>query len=173
VGNKDRRELDPRIEDEGEAEKVYAELKKLDEEIKELEAGPFAPNSDFMQSLPEREREELLEELRKGEEAEKAGAADQGGAEEYQTPGDTVTKPTPKVIEKVTLQVPQQYQVLVNKFNKSLQQASNDEKPPTAAYDLWVWYNRCKNTVPYFLYSVPRSAWDTLWDVQNDTISAT
>jgi tetratricopeptide (TPR) repeat protein len=165
LGSKDRKELP--LDDDAEAEAVYNEIKRLDEELKQMEKGPLATDSPFMQSLTEAERSELLEELRKSQKAKQSEDGDQGGAEEYQLVKEAV-KATPKVIDKVTLQVPREYQVIVNKFNTSLEQASSDERPLTAANDLWIWYNRCKHAVPYFLHSIPRSIWDTLWDVQND-----
>jgi tetratricopeptide (TPR) repeat protein len=166
--SKDRKEVDPNRDDtDKQAEETYAELKQLDEELMQMEAeNPFEPDSDFMKSLPEDQRARLLEQMRDIDEAEKP----QDGAEVYQASKEPVEEPPPKkFIEKVTLQVPKQYQVLVNKFNSCLQKTSSDERPPTVADELWIWYNRCKHTVPYFLSSIPRSAWDTLWDLQNET----
>ncbi|KAJ5728614.1 uncharacterized protein N7483_003122 [Penicillium malachiteum] len=65
---KQRHKVDPEAEENAEREEIGQELTKLQEELKVLEKGPFAPDSPFIQSLPEKDRKIALEALRKYEE---------------------------------------------------------------------------------------------------------
>ena len=63
-----QRKIDPEAEDKEEREEVEQELAKLEEELKELEKGPFDPDSPFIQGLPGNDRKIALEALRKYDE---------------------------------------------------------------------------------------------------------
>ena len=68
LGSRKRRRVDPEADVQAEREEIKKKIDQLDEDLRELEEGPFGPDSPLMKSLPEKERAIALEALRKYDE---------------------------------------------------------------------------------------------------------
>ncbi|KAJ5782222.1 hypothetical protein N7457_003996 [Penicillium paradoxum] len=185
--SKIRRKVDPEAEDNEEREKVKKELAKLQDELKVLEEGPFAPNSPFIKSLPEEDRRVALEALRKYDE-ENPKPADQPRLdqvfdqelddmlrEEFEGLATEEENWEDGVKQRRSLAAKQSaaakragaeshpYATKFNNYLRQLQEKMSDEQ---ARQELWKWYRRCKQTIPGFLTIMPERAFDTIWDSQ-------
>ncbi|KAJ5558165.1 hypothetical protein N7535_008381 [Penicillium sp. DV-2018c] len=186
-GSKTRRKVDPEAEDIEEREEVKQELAKLQEELKVLEEGPFAPNSPFIKSLPEEDRKIALEALRKYDE-ENPKSADEPGldqvfdqelddmlreefeglASEQENWEDGVKKRRSLAAKRsaAAKRAGADSHPYVLKFNISLQQLQDKMSDERARQDVWKWYRRCKQAIPGFLTIMPEKALETIWDSQ-------
>lgn len=157
---------------DSEGERVQAELKEMEEELAILREGPFGPNSEFMQSFPPREREEILKAL------EEEGVNLEAD-EELLTPEelDDIARAasSDKLVEKadsplkVTLSIPTKDKVYIKRFNLALEEAegvgAKDNARPYLS--LWKWYLRCQQQVTNFSVIIPEDVWHFLWKTQS------
>lgn len=154
-----------------EAASAKAELDELDRELAILKEGPFGPNSEFIQSFPANEREELLKAL------EEEGVMSSGTAnyadlisdedlEELVREDEGIEQPTqdPSSL-KVTLGIPVKDKIYVKQFNAALDTAQQKEDQKTY-FALWRWYLRCQQHVPNFALIIPEDVWHFLWKSQ-------
>ncbi|KAJ5876080.1 uncharacterized protein N7529_001664 [Penicillium soppii] len=187
LDSKKRRKVDPEAEDNEEREGVEKELTKLEEELKVLEEGPFAPNSPFIKSLPEEDRKIALEALRKFDE-ENPDPEDQPGLDQvFDKELDDMLR---EEFEGLAMEqenwedgVKQRRMITAKrsaaarkagadlhpyalKFNNSLRQFQEKMSDERSRQDLWKWYRRCKQTVPDFLTIMPERALEALWNTQ-------
>lgn len=185
--SKTRRKIDPEAEDNEERDEVKKELAKLQDELKVLEEGPFAPNSPFIKSLPEEDRKIALEALRKFDE-ENPQPADEPGldqvfdeelddmlreefeglAMEEENWEDGVKSRRKLAARRSTAarRAGAESHPYAIKFNNSLRQLQGKMSDERARQDLWKWYRRCKQTIPGFLTIMPEGALETMWDAQ-------
>lgn len=153
-----------------ESQLVQAELKELDDELAILREGPFGPNSEFMQSFPPEERQEILkaleeegvhleadEELLTPEELDEIARAAEGDKLVEKTDGPL----------KVTLGIPTKDKVYVKRFNLALQEAEGDQSNARPYLSLWKWYLRCQQQVSNFAVILPEEVWHFLWKTQS------
>ncbi|KAJ5121220.1 uncharacterized protein N7515_009181 [Penicillium bovifimosum] len=186
-GSKTRRKVDPEAEVIEEREEIKQELAKLQDELKVLEEGPFAPNSPFIKSLPEEDRKVALEALRKFDE-ENPKPADEPGldqvfdqelddmlreefeglAKEHENWEDDVKKRRSLAAKRsaAAKRAGAESHPYVLKFNISLQQLQEKTSDERARQDVWKWYRRCKQAIPGFLTIMPEKALETIWDSQ-------
>jgi len=147
-----------------ETDTVKEELDGLDEELAILKEGPFGPRSEFMRSLPEKERAHLLKVL------EEQGV----GQEDEDLLDDEVLQDIEETPEErdvpnalsVTLSVPAKQKAYVKYFNEALQQARQADNDPRKKLNLWKWYLRCQQSVPNFSIFMPEDVWRFLWRTQ-------
>ncbi|KAE8145137.1 hypothetical protein BDV25DRAFT_165314 [Aspergillus avenaceus] len=188
--SKKRRRVDPEAEDNVDKKHVESELARLETELEDLKEGPFGPNSEFIRSLPEKERAIALEALRKydaehGETDTNIGLEEvfddkldkmlkdefEGLAmeeESWQSSGrDEESEEPPQQPYEVTVASPEG-QSYVDKFNETLKYMANDLPNERLRHDLWKWYRRCKQVVPEFLESIPEEAMALLWQAQTE-----
>ncbi|THC93057.1 hypothetical protein EYZ11_007454 [Aspergillus tanneri] len=197
-GSQKRRRVDPEAEDNAEQEGVQEELSKLDEELQILKEGPYGPNSPFMMSLPEKDRNIALEALRKHKEEQgkdEPAAYDlkqvfdeeldeilrqefEGLAmeeENWQSQGKTKKKSPKAVIRQPYEVVPNHSEnhAYVDRFNDCLKRVEHHPLDERLGQELWKWYRRCKQAVPDFVESIPDEAMSLLWDPKTSAESAT
>lgn len=184
-----RRKIDPETEDNEEREEVEQELSKIQEELKVLEKGPFDPDSPFMQSLPENDRQIALEALRKYEEQ-------QGNAEKGPTLDDVFDEELDDILRKEfegmaleeeemwqeglpgrrkldkkqntkskTLESVESHPYAI-KFKRIVHQINNEEIDDRIRQELWKTYRRCKQAIPGFLDSITPEDAETVWNSQ-------
>lgn len=186
-GSKRRRKIDPEAEDNEEREEVGQELAKLQSELKELEKGPFAPDSPFIQSLPEDDRKIALEALRKYDEEQ--GPTDpqpsldevfdkelddmlkeefEGLAleqENWQEGAKQRQRLAAKQSAEAKIASPESHAYAV-RLKKALQRFTDKESDERARQEVWKAYRRCKQAVPGFLKALPPSVLELVWESQ-------
>ncbi|OKL56864.1 hypothetical protein UA08_07831 [Talaromyces atroroseus] len=188
-------EIDPNAEDAEERQDLENELAKLDKELDDLKKDPFAVDSPFIQSLPEKDRIIAIEAIRKyeaehGHEDEDEGASGlsqifdqelddmikeefEGLAKEEEETFD-MTKPMSETglgREEVELSPMHPYEI---RFRTHLQRVEVDPNR-TNVQELWRWYQRCKDAIPSFLPSLQPQTLQLLWksQVQSQTPATT
>ena len=188
---KKRRKIDPEAEEKEERAEVEQELSSLQEELKVLEKGPFAPDSPFIQSLSEEDRKIALDALRKYEETrdpnEKQLSLDdvfddelddmlkeefEGMALEQENWQDSARQErriaARKASEAKKLAGTASHPY-ADRFRKSLLRYNGNASDERAGQDLWKAYRRCKQAIPGFLEAIPSEAIDAVWESQNST----
>lgn len=189
---KKRRKIDPEAEDNEEREEVEQELAKLEEELKELEKGPFDPDSPFIQSLPENDRKIALEALRKYDEENPAepqpslndvfdGELDimlkeefHGMAleeENWQDGARQRRRLATKKFAEAKLEGPDSHPYAI-RLKNSLQRYTANGADERARQEVWKCYRRCKQAIPGFLDALPAEAMDIVWESQATDNSA-
>ncbi|PGH33634.1 hypothetical protein GX50_03544 [[Emmonsia] crescens] len=193
--SKEKVEVYPEKEEQAEQDVIWAKIRELQEELKEIKQGPFGPNSPLMKQLSEKQREIVREAVRKYEEehAEEEAKDNQdykdffGGleemiAEETQdlerrktaewNPKEMLepAKPPSKESFEVELKVPDTAQAHVNRFNQNLKVLIKD---PTRAHrqELWRSYQRCKALIPAFIELLPEETLAIMWNSQSQSAS--
>lgn len=156
----------PNKEVVGESDRVRAELEKLEDELAILRQGPFGPQSQLMQSLPETERGKLLKAL-----------ADQGvdtngeddwvdldNLDDMLKDGGNTESPLPaQGPVGVTMRIPISDQVYVKNFNKALKAVMQTEQDLQKHVTLWKWYLRCQHKVHNFSEIIAEEVWEVVW----------
>lgn len=184
---KNQRKIDPEAEDNEEREEVQQELAKLEEELKELEKGPFDPDSPFIQSLPENDRKIALEALRKYD--EEHGPAEpqpslsdvfdgelddmlkeefQGLAleqENWQDGARQRRRLATKKAAEARLVGPDSHPY-ATRLKDSLKRYTANATDERAKQEVWKCYRRCKQAIPGFLDALPAEAMDRVWESQ-------
>lgn len=188
-GSKERREIDPEAEENEERKEIEQELVKLQDELKELEKGPFAPDSPFIQSLPEDDRRIALETLRKCEEQQpqpespvslddvfdeeldgmlrdefEGLAREQENWQEGAREQQKLVAKTSKQSAKTRLGSPETH-VYTLRLKKALQ-GFTEKSDDRARQEVWTSYRRCKQTVSGFLHALPSDMMDMVWESQ-------
>ncbi|EEH33625.1 pentatricopeptide repeat protein [Paracoccidioides lutzii Pb01] len=193
--SKEKIEVYPEKEEQAEQEVIWAKIRELQEELKEIKQGPFGPNSPLMKQLSEKQRQIVRDAVRKYEEEhveEEAkdnkdyqdifGALEEIIAEETQdlerrksaewNPKEMLapTKTPPKESFEVELKVPDTAQMHVNRFNQNLKLLIKD---PTRAHrqELWRSYQRCRATIPAFIDLLPEETLTIMWNSQSQSAS--
>lgn len=188
-GSKTRRKLDPEAQDNIERKEVEEKLSKVKKELQILEEGPFGPNSEFMKSLPEKDRAVALEALRKHAvergKQDTEGGLDQvfdeeldeilreefeGFAEEeenWQAHREVSENEKPAVTRSYEVVLPdEESHSYVDKLNERLAQFAHNKSNEPLKQELWKWYRRCKQVVSGFLEAMPDEARSLVWDSQ-------
>lgn len=190
LSSKNRRKVDPEAEDKEERTEVEGELSKLQEELKILEKGPFTPDGEFIQSLPEHDRKIALEALRKYE-AERGPVEPQpslsdvfdeeldnmlkdefeGLAEEQENWQNSVRNQRKLASRKASqeqLADPTLY-AYSKRFKESLRRYTGKASDEYARQELWKSYRRCKQNIPDFLETLAPEIWSSIWESQVTT----
>ncbi len=190
LSSKNRRKVDPEAEDKEEQTEVEGELSRLQEELKILEKGPFTPDGEFIQSLPEQDRKIALEALRKYE-AERGPIEAQpslsdvfdeeldnmlkdefeGLAEEQENWQDSVRNQRKLASRKASqeqLADPTSY-AYSKRFKKSLHRYTGKASDEYARQELWKSYRRCKQNIPDFLETLAPEILSSVWESQVTT----
>ncbi|KAJ5246996.1 hypothetical protein N7468_001979 [Penicillium chermesinum] len=188
---KKRRRIDPEAEEIQEREEVQNELSRIHEELKELEKGPFHPDSPFIQSLPEKDRQIALEALRKYDE-------EHGDSENGPTLDDVFDEELDDMLKKefegMALEEEENWQgrqkldtrqqvkardldtianhPFVAKFKKMLRRFKDEEADERTRQELWKSYRRCKQAVPGFLESITPDEAQAVWNSQASSQSS-
>ena len=188
-GSKTRKKVDTEREDREERKDVEEELSRIQKELRILEEGPFGPNSEFMKSLPEKDRKIALEALRKhavekgkqGRDSELGEVFDkeldeilreefEGFANEeenWQAEKGIDEPEAPAVTRPYEIVLPDEdSNVYIDKLNERLDQFAHDKSNETLKQELWKLYRRCKQMVPGFLEAMPEEARYLVWDSQ-------
>lgn len=172
TNKKSRVAVNPKEELEVTGEYLRSQLERLEKELAVLREGPFGPNSDFMQSLPPKEREMALKALGKDrtgglydpddfDPAEFDRLIEAQDSEADKFGGD----PPPQV----TLQYTAEHKAHVRNFNSVLEEAVNTPVVnATTKILLWRSYRRCCYSIQNFPSMVPTQVWDLLWQTQAD-----
>ncbi|KAJ5675836.1 hypothetical protein N7462_008733 [Penicillium macrosclerotiorum] len=185
--SKVRRRVDPEAEDNEQREEVEIELSKLQEELEELEKGPFEPDSPFIQSLPENDRKVALEALRKYKEDQGPSAPQPSlkdvfddelddmlqeefqslakEQEDWQDSARTRRKLASQKARNGTLADLQDHPYSA-KFRGFVQQFSENPKEERTRQELWKSYRRCKQSVPDFLEDLTPETMSLIWESQ-------
>lgn len=189
-GSKTRRKVNPEAEDNEERAEVEEELTKLKDELKVLEQGPFAPDSPFIQSLPEEDRKIALEALRKYDEAQ--GLSESGHAldevfdeelddmlkeefeglaleQEGQEGGDERTKKRRRFAARRVSEaklVGSQSHPYALRFKDALRRYTENATDEQTRQELWKTYRRCKLAIPGFLDTLSPETMDSVWESQ-------
>ena len=173
-----------RVDSEAELTKLKAHLKakldRLDQELAEMKEGPFGPNSEFMQSLPESEREAAIDTMRKTgqtfmhdpggvdmdkidqEVKESEASAEQEDLERF----NEIMEP------EVILKPPSRDQIYVRAFNSAVKAFLHGAPSVEKSAALWKTYQRCRRHIPNFLGLVPSRAWKILWESQTEVMNS-
>ncbi|KAJ5358629.1 uncharacterized protein N7496_011042 [Penicillium cataractarum] len=185
--SKNVRKVDPEAEEKEERKEVHNELSKLQEELRILEKGPFTPDGEFIQSLPEEDRKIALEALRKYE-AERGPVERQptlddvfdeeldnmlkdefeGLADEQENWQDGVRNRRKLVSRKASqaqLADPTSH-AYATRFNQSLRRYAAKITDERAKQELWKSYRRCRQNVPDFLETLTPAMMDSIWESQ-------
>ncbi|PGH10088.1 hypothetical protein GX51_00355 [Blastomyces parvus] len=188
-------EVYPEEEERAEQDVIWAKIRELQEELKEIKQGPFGPNSPLMKQLSEKQKEIVREAVRKYEEehveeeakdkqhyedffagleemiAEEAQDLEKQKTAEW-NPKEMLepVKTPPKESFEVELKVPDTAQAHVNRFNHNLKVII---KAPTRAnrQELWRSYQRCKALIPAFIELLPEETLAILWNSQSQSAS--
>lgn len=135
-----------------------------------MKEGPFGPNSELIQAVPEEYRAQVLKEL------EEAGLTD---IEEDVLKGldlDDLPVEFDDIDEQdqelestslqpaVTLRIPRGQKAYVKKFNDALENVGKNEDNVGAHLMLWQWYLRCQQHVANLSSVIPDDVWQTLWN---------
>jgi hypothetical protein len=187
-----RRKVDPEAEDNEEREEVEKELAKLEEELKELEKGPFDPDSPFIQSLPENDRKIALEALRKydeenptepqpslsdvfDEELDDMLKEEFNGMameeENWQDSARARRRLATKKFAEAKLEGPHSHPYAI-RLKNSIQRYTANRSDDRARQEVWKCYRRCKQAIPGFLDALPGEAMDIVWESQATDDSA-
>lgn len=185
--SKNVQKVDPEAEDKEERKEVHSELSKLQEELRILEKGPFTPDGEFIQSLPEEDRKIALEALRKYE-AERGPVERQptlddvfdeeldnmlkdefeGLADEQENWQDSV-RDRRKLVSRKTSQAqladPTSH-AYSTRFNQSLRRYAGKVTDERARQELWKSYRRCRQNIPDFLKNLTPAMMDSIWESQ-------
>ena len=186
-GSKKRRKIDPEADDNEERGEVEEELTKLQQELQVLEKGPFAPDSPFIQGLPENDRKIALEALRKYDEehgsAEPRPSLDdvfdeeldnmlkeefEGLALEQENWQDSARERR-KLAAKRSSEakvVNPESQAYAVRFKKALQKFTENESDERVRQEVWKSYRRCKQAMPGFVGALPPNVLDIVWESQ-------
>ena len=155
-----------------EEQTVKEQLERLEDELRAMRRGAFAPENAFMQSLPKDEREVLLREV------EALGGT--STLDELVTDEDLESDPAQEDGElaagkapEVTLRIPAKHKVYVKQFNNALKDVKDEPGTTAKHLQLWKWYLRCQQNVPNFSHFVSEDVWDLLWDSQMTTYART
>ncbi|KAK2749787.1 hypothetical protein FQN55_003023 [Onygenales sp. PD_40] len=196
--SKHKVEVDPEKEEQEEQEEIWAKIRELQAELKEIRKGPFAPNSLFMKQLPEDQKKIVLDAVRKYEEEnaeevremeqeeenifaelDEMVAEEQADLESQKTAEwnpkkmlEEVTPPPPppKPSFEVEYKVPDTVRGHLNRFNQNL--AALHQNPTRAIrQELWRSYKRCKASIPGFIEIMPEETVDMLWNSQSQSAS--
>lgn len=188
-GSKTRKKVDTEREDREERKEVEEELSRIQKELRTLEEGPFGPDSEFMRSLPEKDRKIALEALRKHAVEKGKQGPDSGLDEVFDKELDEILREefegfakeeenwqaekgidepeAPVVTRPYEVVLPDEdSSVYVDKFNERLDQFVHDNSNEQLKQDLWKLYRRCKQVVPGFLEAMPEVARSLVWDSQ-------
>jgi len=186
-GSKKRRKIDPEAEDNEEREEVEEELTKLQQELKVLEKGPFAPDSPFIQNLPENDRKIALEALRKYDEehgsVEPRPSLDEvfdeeldnmlkeefeGLALEQENWQDSARERRRLAAKRSSAAkaVNPESQAYAIRFKKALQKFTENESSEGTRQEVWKSYRRCKQAIPGFVGALPPNVLDIVWESQ-------
>lgn len=186
-GSKTRRKIDPEAEDNDERVEVEQELAKLQSELKELEKGPFAPDSPFIQSLPEGDRKIALEALRKYDEEQGPSDPQPSLDEVFDEELDDMLKEEfeglaleqenwqegAKRRRRLATKRPAEEGVAgleahayAVRLKKALQKFTESELDERARQEVWKAYRRCKQAVPGFLNELPHDVLGLVWESQ-------
>ncbi|EEH06586.1 pentatricopeptide repeat protein [Histoplasma capsulatum G186AR] len=193
--SKEKVEVYPEEEEQAEQDVIWAKIRELQEELKEIKQGPFGPHSPLMKQLSEKQREIVRDAVRKYEEEHVEEEAkdnqryqdffaglDEMIAEETQdlekqktaewNPKEMLeaSKPPHKESFEVELKVPDTAQAHVNRFNQNLKVLIKD---PTRGHrqELWRSYQRCKALIPAFVELLPEETLTILWNSQSQSAS--
>ncbi|KAI1618572.1 hypothetical protein EDD37DRAFT_273130 [Exophiala viscosa] len=152
-----------------EGEQMRAQLDELDRDLALMKEGPFGPNSEFIQSFPPDEREELLKALE--EEGVMAPDIDDMLTAEDLEEVARDEKTSRRLAEekdplKVTLSIPSKDKIYVKRFNKVLHEAGQSGAKDKDYFTLWKWYLRCQQHVSNFAVIIPEDVWHFLWKTQ-------
>ena len=185
--SKNVRKVDPEAEDIEDKNDVESELTRLQEELKILEKGPFTPDGEFIQSLPEEDRKIALEALRKYEAERKPTGAElslsdvfdeelddmlkeefEGLANEQENWQDTARDRRKMATWKRSEQLedPTSHASYL-RFKDSLRRYTKRTADEPAKQDLWKSYRRCKQNVPDFLETLESDTMNSLWESQS------
>lgn len=162
--------VDPRTEIQQDEESLVAKLNELEKELAIMREGPFGPNSELVQSVPEEYRAELLKELEEAglmnleeedftqdPEFDKVAYED----DEFADEGESEQRPARRAA--VTLRIPRRQKEYVRKFNIALENAGQSDAKIIAHLVLWQWYLRCQQHVSNFSNVIPEDVWQILW----------
>ncbi|KAJ5166565.1 uncharacterized protein N7482_005346 [Penicillium canariense] len=193
--SKKRRKVDPEAEDNEERKEVESELSKLQEELKTLEKGPFTPDGEFIQSLPEEDRKIALEALRKyeanrgplepqpslddvfDEELDNMLKEEFEGLaleqENWQDSARVRRKVAPrKTSQGLLADAEAASHPYVIRFKENLRRFTPKASDDRARQELWKSYRRCKQNIPDFLKSLTPEMLNSIWESQATAQSA-
>lgn len=169
--DKKRLEFDPLAGLKREERLLKAKIEKLDNELQIMGEGPFGPNSEFMLSLPPKDREIALQAIKKHED-ETSGDFDHtvGDAEleKLLEEEHTQRKKNHKAdsAPKVQFRLEDKYFAYARGLNKALEKVAEDKDNLKNSAELWKWYLRCKMNLPHFTSQIEQDVWDALWASQ-------
>ena len=155
-----------------EEQSVKEQLEILEEELRAMRRGAFAPDNEFMRSLPKDEREMLLREVESlgGTSTLDELVTDEDlDFDEAEASGGSAAETTPEV----TLRIPTKHKVYVKQFNSALKDVKDEPENTAKHLQLWKWYLRCQQKVPNFSHFVSEDVWDLLWHSQMKTYPRT
>ena len=161
-----------------EASYLKAEIQRLEEELDVMKEGPLGPNSEFMQSIPKDDREQLLKEL-EAEGLQYDSLKDFDIKDDFPLDfkgkdlGFGKTKQDEGQDLAVSMRIADRHKAWVGEFNKSLREARDKPDNLTAHVTLWKWYLRCHQKVPGFSSFVNEDVWQFLWQSQITTYPRT
>lgn len=184
---KKRHEIDPEAEDKEDKEEVEQELAKLEEELKELERGPFDPDSAFIRGLPENDRKIALEALRKYEEENGPAEPQPSLSDVFDGELDDMLKEefhglaveqenwqdgarqrrrlATKKFAEAKLAGPDSHPYAI-RLKDSLQKYTTNTSDAGVKQEVWKSYRRCKQAIPGFLDALSEGAMDKIWQSQ-------
>jgi hypothetical protein len=177
-------EIDPDAEDAEERQDLENELSKLDKELEDITKDPFAIDSPFIKSLPEKDRVIAIEAIRKyeaehGHEDKDAPGLGQifdqelddmikeefeGLAKEEEETFDMSTPVSEPALSKGDDELSPMHPYEI-RFRTHLQRVQIDPNKSNSQ-ELWRWYQRCKDAVPSFLASLQPQTLQLLWKSQ-------
>ena len=168
-----RRPINPEDEPLAHEERsVKDQLERMEEELRAMRRGAFAPDNAFMRSLPKDERELLLREV------EALGGT--STLDELVTDEELEFDPAQEgeqraagTAPEVTLRIPAKHKVYVKQFNNALKDVKDEPGSTPKHLQLWKWYLRCQQKVTNFSHFVSEDVWDLLWESQMKTYART
>ena len=162
-----------------EAHYLRTEMQRLDEELRVLKQGPLGPDSEFIQSIPKDEREQLLKDL-------EAEGLQYESLKDFDIRDDLPLDSSGKSLSSgvksrggvgellgVTMRVADKSRAWVGEFNAALLKAQKQPDNPIAHLSLWKWYLRGQQKVPGFSNFVNEDVWQFLWQSQIKTYPRT
>lgn len=161
---------DPRTEIQQDEEALVAKINELEKELAIMREGPFGPNSEFIQAVPEEYRAQVLKELEEAglmnleeedftQNPEFDKAMDEN--EEFEDELEAEEPNTQRMA--VTLRIPRRQKEYVKRFNIALENVRQNDAKVTAHLVLWQWYLRCQQHVSNFSNVIPEDVWQVLW----------
>jgi hypothetical protein len=161
---------DPRTDIQQDEAALVAKINELEKELAIMKEGPFGPNSELIQAVPEEYRAQVLKELEeagltnidegdilKGLQIDDIPDEDDTFDEQHQEGESSPQQPA------VTLRIPRSQKAYVKKFNHALDIVGKNEDNLAAHLVLWQWYLRCQQHVANFSTVVPDDVWQVLW----------